>query len=57
VGRFRGADEVFLTGTTTEVLGVVRVDDEAIGDGSPGPVTRRLYEAYRSEVQKVRLSS
>lgn len=56
VGRFREADEVFLTGTTTEVLGVVRVDDETIGGGSPGPVTLRLYEAYRAEVEKVRAS-
>jgi D-alanine transaminase len=39
--------ELFLTGTTSEVMPVVRVDRQAIGDGSPGPVTRRLQEAYR----------
>lgn len=36
------ADEVFLTGTTVEVLGVIRVDGRTIGAGSPGPVTRAL---------------
>lgn len=36
------ADEVFLTGTTVEVLGVIRVDGRSIGAGSPGPITRAL---------------
>jgi D-alanine transaminase len=38
--------ELFLTGTRSEVLPIVRVDDERIGDGRPGPVTRRLQQAY-----------
>lgn len=42
------ADELFLTGTLTEVLGVVRVDDAEIGDGRVGPVTRSLEQAYRA---------
>lgn len=36
------ADEVFLTGTTVEVLGVVRVNGKMIGGGKPGPITKRL---------------
>jgi len=36
------ADEVFLTGTTVEVLAVVRVDGKTIGSGQPGPITRTL---------------
>jgi D-alanine transaminase len=36
------ADEVFLTGTTVEVLAVVRVDGKTIGDGRPGSITQRL---------------
>lgn len=36
------ADEVFLTGTTLEVLGVVQIDGKTIGSGEPGPVTRAL---------------
>jgi D-alanine transaminase len=36
------ADEVFLTGTTLEVLGVVRIDGHTIGSGQPGPITNML---------------
>lgn len=43
-------DELFLTGTTTEVRPLVSVDGAAVGTGTPGPVTRRLFAAYRGEV-------
>lgn len=42
------ADEVLLLGTTTGVMPVVQVDDETVGDGTPGPVTRTLQEAFRA---------
>jgi D-alanine transaminase len=42
--------ELFLTGTTSEVLPVVRVDSRPVGDGKPGPITRRLQEAYQAAV-------
>jgi len=45
-----GAEEIFLTGTGAEVVPVVRVDDRTIGDGKPGPVTRRLIQAFRELV-------
>ena len=41
------ADEIFLTGTTVEVLPVIRVDGKPIGTGKPGPVTQRLQSAFR----------
>lgn len=41
------ADEVFLTGTAAEVIGVVEIDRRTIGDGRPGPATRRLERAFR----------
>jgi len=41
------ADEVFLTGTTRELLPIVSVDARAIGNGRPGPVTKRLLEEFR----------
>jgi branched-chain amino acid aminotransferase len=47
-----GASEVFLTGTGAEVVPVVRVDGRTIGDGRPGPLTRRLIEAYRELVNR-----
>ncbi len=44
--------ELLLTGTTSEVLPVVRVDGQAIADGRPGPITRRLQQAYREAVRE-----
>lgn len=41
------ADEAFLTASTRELIPIVRVDDAAIGDGRPGPLTHRLLAAYR----------
>jgi branched-chain amino acid aminotransferase len=43
-------DEAFLTSTTREIVPVVKVGTYTIGDGSPGPVTRRLMEAFASRV-------
>ena len=40
------ADECFLTGTAAEVVPVVKVDSRAIGDGKPGPITRKLIERF-----------
>jgi D-alanine transaminase len=40
------ADEVFLTGTTVEVLAVVQVDGRRIGTGNPGPVTKVLASRW-----------
>jgi D-alanine transaminase len=39
-------DEVFLTGTTTEIMPVVQVDGRIIVDGEPGPLTRKLIRAF-----------
>ena len=37
-----GAQELFLAGTTMEVMPIVRVDGIDVGDGSVGPITKRL---------------
>jgi branched-chain amino acid aminotransferase len=42
------ADEVFCTGTMGEIAPVTRVDGRPIGDGTPGPVTRRIGELFRA---------
>lgn len=44
-----GADECFLTGTGAEIVPVVRIDGRDIGDGQPGPVTRRMMERFREK--------
>ncbi len=40
------ADELFLTGTAAEVIGVVDIDGRAIGGGKPGPLTKRLRKLF-----------
>ena len=44
------ADEVFVTGTAAEVIGLREIDFRTIGPGRTGPITRALQEAYRSLV-------
>jgi branched-chain amino acid aminotransferase len=40
------ADEAFFTGTAAEVTPIREVDGRVIGDGRPGPVTRRLQSLF-----------
>lgn len=44
--ELKGADEVFLTSTAGGVMPVRSIDGAKVGDGAPGPVTRRLTEMY-----------
>ena len=48
-----GADEVFLTSTTREIVPIVTVDDRTIGNGKPGPVTKALLQRFREKAQSV----
>jgi branched-chain amino acid aminotransferase len=41
------ADECFLTGTAAEIIPAVKLDTRLIGDGKPGPITRRLITRFR----------
>ena len=50
--RLLSADEVFLTGTAAEIIGVTKIDDRTIGDGRVGPISRALTAAYRERVAK-----
>lgn len=45
------ADEVFLTGTAAEVIPAIEFDGRLIGDGRPGPITRRLIAAFRDHTR------
>lgn len=40
------ADEIFMTGTAAHVTPVVEVDRRPVGDGTPGPITRKLMALY-----------
>jgi len=50
--EMRGADEIFFTGTTTEVRPTVRLDGEPVGTGRVGPVAKALYAAFIEGTQK-----
>lgn len=44
--QLREADEVFITSTAGGIMPVTRLNGAPIGDGRPGPMTRRLFDAY-----------
>jgi branched-chain amino acid aminotransferase len=44
------ADELFFTGTAAEVTPIRELDGRAVGDGKPGPVTKRAQELFRDTV-------
>lgn len=48
----QAADEAFITSASTFVMPVVEIDDATLGDGTPGPVARRLREIYLDESLK-----
>ncbi len=47
----RAADEAFVTSASTFVTPVVEIDGAPVGDGTPGPVARRLRELYIAEMR------
>ena len=51
----QAADEAFITSATTFVTPVVKIDGQAVGQGQPGPIARRLRELYIEEGRKAAL--
>ncbi|MGC9453429.1 MAG: branched-chain-amino-acid transaminase [Phycisphaerae bacterium] len=45
------AEECFLTGTAAEVIPVTKIDETTIGDGTPGPVTKKLLGAFHEFIR------
>ncbi len=48
VAQLYMADEVFLTGTAAEVIGIVEIDGRILGDGKPGPVTNDMRKRFKA---------
>jgi branched-chain amino acid aminotransferase len=48
VERVRRGEELFVTSTAGGIIPVTKIDGAQIGDGAPGPVTKRLYDLYWS---------
>lgn len=46
LSELASADELFLAGTTLEIMPIIEVDGRVVGSGRPGPVQQRLYELF-----------
>ncbi|MDA1118438.1 MAG: D-amino acid aminotransferase [Proteobacteria bacterium] len=49
----RGADEVWVTSSSKEILAVVTLDGKPVGEGKPGPLFRKAWQAYQEFKAKV----
>jgi branched-subunit amino acid aminotransferase/4-amino-4-deoxychorismate lyase len=50
---FFTSGEVFLTNSIMEVLPVIAINGQRVGDGSPGPVYKRVIDQYRNLVKRL----
>jgi D-alanine transaminase len=46
-------NEGFISNTTGEIVPVIRVTEQVIGDGTPGPLTRKLHNLLREHIQSL----
>jgi len=51
--HLEAACEVFVVGSVREVVPVVKIDGRVVGDGTPGPVTRRIQLEYRESIERL----
>ena len=49
----RGADELWLTSSSKEVLAITRLDGKPVGSGKPGPVFRTVHQAFQEFKRKI----
>ena len=52
IDEAKTADEAFFTSASAFVMPVVEIDGQALGTGTPGPVTARLREIYLDEMRR-----
>lgn len=46
------ADEIFLSSTTIDIVGVTKLNDRPVGEGRVGPVTQRLYDQFQVQIRE-----
>jgi D-alanine transaminase len=49
----RGADEVWVTSSSKEILAIVTLDGKPVGNGKPGPLFKRAFQLYQEFKAKV----
>ena len=47
-----GFDEMFLGGTTAEIIPIISIDGKTVGQGRPGPITTGLRNAFRNHISQ-----
>jgi D-alanine transaminase len=52
-GEIKTFNEFFITGTITEIMPIVQIDDWFVGDGKPGILTRTIQETFFKAVNKI----
>ena len=50
LGELKAADELFLVGTTIEILPVTQLDGKPVADGKPGPMAIGLASRFKALV-------
>jgi len=51
--RIRKADELWLSSSTREILAIVTLDGQPIGNGQPGPLFRQMYAHYQEYKNRI----
>jgi D-alanine transaminase len=52
IGDLLGADEVFISSTTAEVMPVIGIDGSPVKDGKPGKLTQKLQGLFLEKIEK-----
>lgn len=50
----RGADEIWLTSSTREISPVIKLDDQLVGSGQPGPAWKTMIGLFQQYKERVR---
>lgn len=53
-GQLENATEVFLTGSNSEVRGVVEINGRPVGDGNVGEITKEVIRQYRAYILQIK---
>jgi D-alanine transaminase len=54
LNELQGAEEIWLTSSTREILPVIELDGHRVGAGEPGPLWRHMYAVYQAYKQQLR---